>query len=284
MARKCVIEISDRISGWSETYYFADGATFTPRTWMEEVRDQRLKVLGAGCYITAIKISRTTEPKVVHLFSMEREGRARNDPNGTGDVQWADQSHVCVLMPFFINSGGKRIVTVSGIPDSWILRDAELEGFMRPTNVAATALNAWYNYLLRNPTLQARVRQTDGNFAKTAIDGVTVLTNGRYKITSALAANLALGDKVTLTKLAGNNLVGLGGLRKVTEIIDATSFTVDRGPRGDLGVVTYLGGGFAQKVGYTFSVCSEAPEPYVVSTRKRGRPFSKRRGRRSAKR
>lgn len=284
MPKKIIAEFQDRHSGWTETYYFGDSSAYNPEKLMQDFRSHRLKVLGTGCYLTNVKVSQTANPRLITPFPQEAEGIARDDPNASGAKEFADQSHTCVLLPFVITGGGKRFVTLSGFPDSWMRRTVSVEGFMTLSNEGKNNLNTYYEWLLEAPTLQARIRQSAGNFAKTAITAIAEHESGRYKITSTLAANLAIGDKVTLTKLSGNNLVGMGGQRKVVSVLDGTSFTIDRGPRADLGDLTYLGGAFVQKVDHTFVTCLESPEPYIISTRKRGRGFSKRRGRRSAKR
>jgi len=202
-----------------------------------------------------------------------------------GATLLADQSADCVLLPFNIPGGGKRYVTLGGFPDAWMSRDQTTTGgFVSLTDAAVTNLNTFYAHLLESPALQVRKRNSSGGNAKLAISAITEHEDGQYQITTAAAHGYAQGDKVTLTKIKGNNLIGLGGQRKVTLVPSATTLLIDRGPRADLGDVTYLAGGFVQKVVYEFVTCTEAVEPYGISTRKRGRPFSKRRGRRSKSR
>ena len=70
----------------------------------------------------------------------------------------------------------------------------------------------------------------------------------------------------------------------MTELTGVAGIIVDSGPRQDKGEPTYKAPGFVQKVAYVYNPASLTKDSILVSSRKRGRPFSQRRGRRSASR
>lgn len=271
-------------AGWSESFYFSVPPNYLVKDMIDELIEARRKVLGLGAFIIGGRGHNTSNPKNVEVYKYNKEGLAES-PEGNGvALRYADQPHYAVGSPFKTSTGTRRLVTLSGFPDEYIKR-TEADQFTYPHAHALTKLKAWDNYLQAAPSpLVIRARLRTGDFAPKDIDTITVHTDGRYKINYAGGANLVAGDKVVFSKVKGTNLTNLKGTRKVVEVIDANYFTVDRGPRQDLGAPIYLGGGKVSKVGHDFFVAARGKEPYLVTTRKRGRPFTARRGRRSASR
>jgi hypothetical protein len=186
-------------------------------------------------------------------------------------------------MPYRTAGGTLRYVSVSGYPDSWLDRAGGGALDFQITAVGQTALGPWYDWLRTGTvSLQIRERLRTGVNAPGVVKNITEHTDGRYKITTDVPHGLKSGDKVVLTKLKGVNLANATGTRKVADVVDPTNFTIDRGGRSDLADVSLTVEGVWAKVGYTYEPALFSPEPYVPSTRRRGRPFAQRRGRRSA--
>jgi hypothetical protein len=284
MSVKATFLFADNRSGWSETYYFLEPPDSTLETMSDDFVTNRIRRLGSGAKIIGSRMSKTGSPKNVEIYLYERPGEARDSDATSGAIRLADQTHIAVLLPFKTERGTRRYVTCSGVPDDWMVRSADnKEAYL--SSIGQTRFRQFRDYLLLPPwPMQIRERRIDGEYAPKAITDIVENDDGRYQITYAGGAGIAAGDKVVLTKLKGNNLANLKGTKRVVEVLSGTEFVVDAGPRADLGDVSYLSGGFASKVGYEYSTARKSPEPFLLSTRKRGRPLSARRGRRSASR
>lgn len=284
-ALRCTLEFKDLRGGWSETYYLNVPSTTPPINVITALAEARADVLGSGCTIVYGRIGRTDQPRAMQKFKFILAGQAADQVgNNKGTQRRADQRDTSVLMPYRTTAGTLRYVTLGGFPDAWIDRDNTPED-IQITGAGQKSLNDFYNNLLKGPTnLLIRQRLRAGGNAAVVVSNVAEHTDGRYRVTSDLAATLVSGDKVVLTGLKGTNLANAHGVRKVVEKLDATNFTIDRGPRADLPTTELLVNALASKVGYSYEVANRTEEPYIVSTRKRGRGFSQRRGRRSASR
>lgn len=284
-ANKLTILINDKTGGWSETYYLGDIGSTTIKNLVAEFRDRRAKVLGSGCAIVMTKWSSTNTPRIAYRFRSSIDGAA-TDASGSevGVGRYADSRDIAILMPCRTIDGTLRNVVVSGAPDAWVLRNVASAGEWGISSVGADTINGWYNYLFQTPgALMIRQRLKTGAFEPKNVSNITENTDGRYLVETEANHALASGDKVVISKYKGNNLQGLAGTRKVYEIVAADAFTIDRGPRSDLGDVTLNFVAKYAKVGYSFELATKSPEPYQASTRQRGRGFSQRRGRRSAR-
>jgi hypothetical protein len=267
-------------AGWSETYYFNTPANVTTQALATNMANTRCFYLGSACTLNYTRVKDLGARRKVELFGTGRAGQW----NDTAGVAIADSPNAVILMPYMSSAGTKRNVQVGGVPDSALLRDADDPTFhLHPTS--AKYLGSWYEFLIKAPyILQIKERLVTGNSAPIVIQSIGVHTNGRYKITTVDAFPGTTGDQVSFTGLKGGiNLSGLQGIRKIIDVIDDSTFTVDRGPRQDLGPPVYLGGGQASLVAYVMTNASYTEQPYVVSTRNRGKVFTRRRGRRSNK-
>lgn len=267
-------------AGWSESFYFANPGTKPPQTIATELSSNRCFYLGSGAYITVTRIKDLGGPRKVQLFSTARAGQWAD----VNEVAEADSANTVVLMPYVTVTGAKRNVAVGGIPDSALQRHpTDLTFHM--LDVSKKYLGGWYNFLMAAPyALQIKERSHIGKYARFSIVSIGVHTNGRYKITLDDPWEASAGEQVAFEGLKGGiNLAGLGGVRKVIDVIDDSTFTVNSGPRQDLGVPVYLGGGTVSIVGYVMNAAANTAQPYVVSTRNRGKVFTRRRGRRSNK-
>lgn len=286
---KVTLEFVDNASGWSETYLLSGSDSLTKKQLSDELTTARAKVLGFGAKILMSRVGNIdASARPVgkpSKFLVGKAGTARDGDGKSATRRGADQPHVAVLMPFRSSAGTKRYVTLSGFPDTWIERDSANDVF-KITSAGLEALNAFYDFLIKpGYPLQIKERSTAPGFTNVAVSNVEKdADSGRYLITTAAAHGLALGDKVTVAGVKGNNVANVQGIRKVVNVDSATKYQIDRGPRADLGVVSYQIGAQSRKVGYVLSTANNTEEPYLVSTRKRGRPFAPRRGRRSAKR
>jgi hypothetical protein len=267
-------------AGWGETFYFNAPATATFGTIANELVDSRCFYLGSKCNTTLCRIKDLGSPRKVQLFSRARRGQW----NDSGTVAAADSANAVILMPYITPAGTKRNVQVGGVPDSGLAR-TDADATFHLLGVSSEYLGAWYDFLLAGAyKLQVRERIHTGNFAWAKIQSISVHTNGRYKIVTVDPFSGTTGDQVSFQGLKGGiNLGGLQGVRKIIDDIDDVTFTVDRGPRQDLGPPVYLGGGQVSVVQYAMSPAGATDQPYVVSTRNRGRVFTRRRGRRSNK-
>jgi hypothetical protein len=271
-------------SGWTESYYFADPPNQSANFVVNALADARVLCLGSAAKIIGARATYTATPKKSLAFTFVKSGKASDGDGKTATVRVADQAHSAVLIPFVTERGTKRFVTLSGFPDGWMFRENDADFFgVDPAGV--TALNKFAGFLTTTPwPLVIRERKIDGENSPKTVTALTQHTDGRYKAVYAGGANLAVGDKVVLTQMKGNNTALAKGTRKVAELIDATTFTLDTGPRADLGTIQLQAGAKVSKVGYIYSPAALSPQSYLVTTRKRGRPFSARRGRRSASR
>lgn len=267
-------------AGWSESYFFNTPADRALDDIATRMADNRVLYLGAKCNTTFVRIKDMGAPRKVQIFSRARAGQW----NDGGAVAVADSANAVVLMPYVSAAGTKRNVQVGGVPDSALIRTDDDPSFhLHPQSI--TYINGWYDFLLKAPyALQIKERTHVGASARFVISAITVHTNGRYKIETEGDFPAAVGGQVSFEGLKGGvNLAGLKGIRKVVDVLDTNLFTVNSGPRQDLGVPVYMGGGLVSNVVYQMTQANSTGQPYVVSTRNRGAVFTRRRGRRSNK-
>jgi hypothetical protein len=275
---------SDR-DGWSETYYFLlpDDNVSTGFTESHAWVAVRRQVLGGGAIISATRWSNTAVKRSGYKFLVGANGTASTTDTTAGTLVLADQPSACVLMPFSSINNVKRFVSISGVPDDWIIRDSAA-GFVGLSDRGTRAINRYYNWLLSdsNP-FQLRVRApAPGNPLKPILT-ITESADFFYQI-SCTGHGFVLGQRIAFTAVKGRNVGPLTGVKKVRTVIDANTFTVTVGPSQYLGDISYLGGGFVQADTPTYTRALGTLTSYIISTRKRGRPFAARRGRRSVRR
>lgn len=285
MAQKVTMLFRDGSSGWSETFFFQDSEQYTVKRFCEILAAQRSRVLGVGAKIVAARHSLTSSPKKVKLIKLNVQGVASTGDGKTAEALQADSPYTCVLIPFQTAKGTRRVVTLSGFPDGLLARSSTdpLDEFGL-NELGRTKVDKYRKELEEAPSLLIKERKDSDDFAQKDIQEVSTDPDGRYRITYEGGASLKAGDKVAFTKLKGNALGNLRGVRKVAEIISPTEFIVDRGPRADEGTPKVFAGAKMQKIGYDYKVALYTEEGFTYSSRKRGRPFSPRRGRRSASR
>lgn len=282
MTIKVTAGFQDNRSGWSESYYFADAFSSELKPKADQFVNARVKVLGLGSKLMFVRIGDPDDRLKKMAFEYDRMGEAQDGSGDAARFRFADQAHSSVLMPYRSAKGVLRYVTTSGIPDAWLERATELQQF-RLTGVGETKINEWYLWLRSAPwPLQIHQRIRTGASVPQTVKNITEHATGRYQIEMKDPFVVVEGQKVVLTKIKGNNLYYTQGIRKVVTVISDVLFTIDRGPRGDLGAIRYDEGGKCARVNFEYDTALYTPEPYKVTTRKRGRPFSARRGRRSA--
>lgn len=282
-ALKLTMEFKDLRGGWSESYYLAQPAQQTIKTIVDKMVEYRAAVLGSGVSIVLVRAGMTDKPRSMQRFRKSQNGAA-TDITGSnkGTIRRADARDTTLLSPYRTTAGTLRYVTIGGFPDAWIDRANDNEDFLL-TDVGTASANVFYDQLLTPPyALLIRERLRVGDTAPKVVNNIAQHTDGKYKVTTAVAHGLVSGDKVVLTGLKGANLQNAHGTRKVADVVDANNFTIDRGPRADLPDVDLTVNAAVSKVGYSYEQAISTAESYVVTTRRRGRGFAQRRGRRSA--
>jgi hypothetical protein len=242
----------------------------------------RTRVLGSGAKLTFIRVS---DPLVVEKpikLTYNRSGTAAATTSTNSVFQTSDQAHACVLIPYSTALGVRRFVTLSGVPDAYIDRVDRFEEF-ELTAAGREKLDIFYIALGPSGLQhQCKVRLDSAGFTKVAVNEVHKHADGYLELVVASTAGLVSGDRVTFTKMKGVNLAGLKGQVKVRTVINATQVTLHAGVNSNGPEIHAEAGGKMQKVGYGFTALLASHEDYIISTRKRGRIFSPRRGRRSA--
>lgn len=282
MATKVSLICKADNSGWTENYVFATVEPSGVSTFIDKVSEARRKIMGTGAFVIGSRYGSTTSKKTTP-YSVKEPGIATLLSDAGGNPAVAEQAHVCVLAKVETERGTKRTLTFSCIPDAYLVRASATDEFYL-TAQADKKVHTLVKYLCSTAGLQIRERKIADTFATKAITAIGVHASGQYEVSYAGGSALAVGDKVAFTKLKGFNLANLQGTHKVTQVVSPTSFTVNTGPRQDLPTPAHEPGALVAKVGYEYSPAVPSGDTHLVSTRKRGRPFSARRGRRSAKR
>lgn len=281
MTMKLTFLFRDGSTGWSETYYIAGNYSGLQNTFLKTFAEKRAALMGLSATVIGVRASDAEQPKLSRPYKLDY-------PGSYAVVQspavLAEQPHVAALVKFTTSTGAQRILTLPGVPDEAIQRTSST-GDSETTGDYDKKIRLFTKWLTSGTNaLQIRQRQVLDPYNPVNIEAVTEHTDGAYKIQHPGAVVYTVGMKVALTKVKGNNLAGAKGIRKVKAVTSPTTFTIDTGPLSDRGEVIYLGGGKFARVAYQFVDAIEAEEPIWLSTRKRGRPFSRRRGRRSHRR
>lgn len=283
-AFKVTLLFDDHGTGWSETYYFTSLGQLSPKSFIDELVAERVKVLGVGVTMIGSRYNDTATPRDVKRYSFTKVGKADGGDGKTAKPVLADSPYLVALSGVKTARGTRRMVTLSGFPDEWVARPAEGNAAYL-SEKGADKIRAWMDWLTgKAPVLQIRERKVTDAFAPKKVTEIVKDANGHYKFVYEGGAGLDVGDKVVITKAKGTNLARIRGTKKIIEKIDDNTFVLDADPTAAGGVVELKGIAYVSKVGYTYEPTKQDGDTDQVSSRKRGRPFSARRGRRTASR
>ena len=282
MTVKATFLFRDGSTGWTETFYFAQDFSQLQTSTLTNIAEKRSFLMGRAAMITGVRASDPLDPKRTRILKLNVNGAY--EVVQSPDTR-AEQPHVAALVKLITQRGSRRFLTLPGVPDEAILRTDNNADSAITLNYS-NRIAAFVAYMLGGDVgLRIRERNKLTVYEPKLIKAITVDDQGRYKLEMFDDLVVTGADKVAVTKVKGNNLQQCKGIRRVINPVPASkTFVIDRGPFSDLGDVIYNGGGYAARVGYDFVAAFRADEPVILSTRKRGRPFGSRRGRRSARR
>lgn len=286
---KLTVLFQDNRSGWSETYYFQTASETAMSSQADALVAQRKLILGSGAKIIGVRAARYTDVDGIPTVELTRNyryditGQAAETTRSASTLQLADSPFTSIVYTFRTSTNRRRTMTLSGVPDNWIVRGGGEEQISFSAS-GAEKVATFVNYLATAPAMLVRTRLKSGVNAPKPITAINVNTDGRYAITCPDHATLDHGTVVNVTGLKGHNLTNLKGVHKVYERLSTGVHTVNIGPRQDLGDPVYVAGAKLQVVKYGWETAIKGGEALQISSRKRGRPFAQRRGRRSVSR
>lgn len=271
-------------AGWSELYYLDGKTGKTLLQEIQEFRTDRVKVLSKSAVLTYGTIKKSADGTGPgENFDFASPGTAGDNLAGNVEIAAVGDAYgVNALLPFRTPTGVRRNVSIRGMPDTWVVVG---EGHGEPllNGHAQNKLATFQAKLVTAGTrLQIRRRVTDGVGLPRAINNISAVDGGVYTIDTVAAHGFKAGDKVSFKDVDGHNLGRLSGILRVTKVDGLLSFSVNRGPRPELGPIIFNGGGTVSGVAHVFETADRTSEMFRVSSRDVGRPFGLHRGRRSA--
>jgi len=278
-ATKVELLFLNRDVGWSETYYFPSTLNDNFGSFINDMALARCKILADECRLTYMRIGETGNRRGWQLIEVDRPGTAwQDDINSTGPRQYADHANANVGMPYDTAEGVFRYVNIGGVLDSWLSRSGT-GAAMKLGQVPEGNFNVYYNFLIRKG-LKIRQRLTEGNNGPKSVTAVSV-QDGYIRLTTPDNAFFPAGTLVKVLGAKGPNWCGVRRPVKGRATSGTTIVTLDAGIKSNLPEPVFTPGMKLQQIGYEYAAATASQKSYLVSTRRRGRPFARHRGRQS---
>lgn len=256
-------------AGWSETLYMVEPQLDDAAAKMDAYLQYRRRVLSGGgpegfpASIVGYRITNVDDPSQFTLYNETYEGTFKPDSGpGAVDMPWTG-----VVIQMRGANGGKRFLTLRGVPDNSIKNTYKGASFPADFD---KALSEWRRHVVAAPFYVQKLNTTNVN----ALQTITSVAAGPTGLTVTSAAPHGLNDSDLIRFNNVRSTPTLTGQHPVV-VLTNTTFLV---PTFNLGVVLFLSGKF-RKVVYEYSRITEAMA-LRKGSRKAGRPFFLLRGRR----